>query len=481
MGATALVVGDLFLRRQTHSVAAHVYSNAAAPAMSLLGPVAVFPTTTTTGVTDSLGGSGHVAQLLNTLGYNVMLTGLVGNDAAGATVDTLLKQTSVAYNLSPGLQQTSMESSLLCNGTVVSRCRDAIPLLPNADTSQIVAALYALSSTVLAEIKVVVVVDLGYGQVTNDLLTTVRQFADLYGVKIVMMTEFNYFQAGRGLAHILITNSAGAAAETAANVHPALAVNAPDQLQEETRCWCLRKMHQSYSVVVVSDAESALLCTDPDNGHKGYTVQLSKAVQSTQERLTQATVMIAATQMETEDVVHSVTRAGQYIMAGESQQPVTRDVFDEYVYAQAGWASRLCDKHTAKLFVDRRRRLKPGCRIVFVTGAFTDISSQDIEAIRFASRQGDYVVVAIDDDATLVAAGAPVFAPESYRLTYVAILPWVHAVFATTEDTLNLVRHFKPEVLVPLGHTIATAGREIDYVAEHGGRVEFVPANPYIQ
>lgn len=481
MAPTALVVGDLFLRRQTHSVASHLYSDAVTPAMSLLGPVAVFPTTTTTGVTDSLGGSGYVAKLLNTLGYNVMLTGLVGNDAAGVTVDTLLKQTSVAYNLIQGLPQTRVESSLLCDGTLVSRCRGGIPLLPNADTSQIVAALYALPPIILAEIKVVVVVDLGYGQVTNELLTTVRQFADLYGVKIVMMTEFNYLQAGRGLANILVTDSAGAVAETAANVHPALAMNTTDQLQEETRCWCIRNTYQSHSVVVVSNVSSALLCTDPDNGHKGYTVQLSNVVRSPQELLTQATVMIAATQMETDDIIHSVTRAGQYIMAGERQQPVTQDVFDEYVYAQAGWASRLCDKHTAKLFVDRRRRIKPGCRIVFVNGAFTDISSRDIEAIRFASRQGDYVVVAIDDDATLAAAGAPVFAPESYRLTYVAILPWVHAVFSTAEDTLSLVRHFKPEVLVPIGHTISTAGREIDYVAEHGGRVEFVPANPYIQ
>jgi len=477
---TALVVGDLFLRRQTHSVASHVYSDAVTPAMSLLGPVAVFPTTTTTGVTDSLGGSGYVAKLLNTLGYNVMLTGLVGNDAAGVTVDTLLKQTSVAYNLIQGLSQTSVESSLLCDGTLVSRCRGGIPLLPNADTSQIVAALYALPPIVLAEIKVVVVVDLGYGQVTNELLTTVRQFADLYGVKVVMMTKFNYLQTGRGLAHILITDSEGAAAETAASVHPAIAMGGDLQQCDAARAWYIRETYKSLSAVVASSS-MALIYTDPDNGNSTSAADITDLTRLPDDVLVQVTVMVAATQMTSDDVAYSMLQSRNYVLVSERNPRVTSDVFDEYVSKQAGWPAKLCDKHTAKLFVDRRRRLKPGCRIVFVNGAFTDISSRDIEAIRFASRQGDYVVVAIDDDATLAAAGAPVFAPESYRLTYVAILPWVHAVFSTAEDTLSLVRHFKPEVLVPIGHTISTAGREIDYVAEHGGRVEFVPANPYIQ
>ncbi len=447
MSLTALVVGDLICE---------LHYTIATPANTQHTDVL-------------LGGAAATAQLAQALGCRVFLAGLTGADEYAKTLETLISAAGV----------TACISKLLPTTNVV--VGDSIPMTQrryNANTGEILTSLYQLPVNLLSEIGVIVIADYAYGGVTAPLVSAMKQLSTMYNIPVIVTTTTADSPALRQDFNLLISDVDVAEKLLAAVVHPALCVECSPDDRRYVMCQLLQRQLYAKEVVLV-DAR-AVYFTDPDDNHRVHAVNTHEGCRvPSQKQIALAASAMAAAYCRKESLSAAAAFLTHVLAVADKGGEVTADNVGAHAYIAGGWSAKLCDKHSAKLLVDRWRRMHHGCRIVLVTGIFDGLTHLDIEALRYAARQGECVVVAMDSDAHIVAANADVVVPESFRMTHLAMLPDVDAVFTTAESDIELVRHFKPEVYMPIGCSMANMGQGADYVAAHGGRVEFAPQRPY--
>jgi D-beta-D-heptose 7-phosphate kinase/D-beta-D-heptose 1-phosphate adenosyltransferase len=122
----------------------------------------------------------------------------------------------------------------------------------------------------------------------------------------------------------------------------------------------------------------------------------------------------------------------------------------------------------------RRRRQK----VVLTNGCFDLIHIGHIQLVSAAKELGDFLIVAIDDDASvrqLKGPGRPVI-EAAERIRILSALDSVDAVvvFASVELE-NLIEMVKPDVLAKGSNYQSAEVRGHDQVMRHGGRVALVP------
>ena len=124
------------------------------------------------------------------------------------------------------------------------------------------------------------------------------------------------------------------------------------------------------------------------------------------------------------------------------------------------------------------RRLKQaGKRIVFTNGCFDILHYGHIKYLPDAKNKGDYLVVAVNSDASIKkikAKNRPVIG-QSDRLKTVAALSSVDFVVLFNQDSpLRLIKALKPDILIKGADWSKQKIIGADFVASYGGRVATV-------
>ena len=124
---------------------------------------------------------------------------------------------------------------------------------------------------------------------------------------------------------------------------------------------------------------------------------------------------------------------------------------------------------------DRRRRA--GDRIVFANGAFDLLHVGHVRYLEAARREGDWLVVGVNSDASVARAKGPSrpVLPEEERAEIVAALEAVDAVLLFEEDSpASLIAALRPDVHAKGTDYTAERVPERDVVAGYGGRTAIV-------
>ncbi|MBX3365451.1 MAG: D-glycero-beta-D-manno-heptose 1-phosphate adenylyltransferase [Phycisphaeraceae bacterium] len=132
-----------------------------------------------------------------------------------------------------------------------------------------------------------------------------------------------------------------------------------------------------------------------------------------------------------------------------------------------------------QLVIEVAAHRQHGKRIVFTNGCFDVLHSGHVHLIEEAAKHGDFLIVAINDDASvarLKGAGRPVNHQDD-RAKVLAALGGVNAVILFSDDTPErLLGALRPDVLVKGGDYTREQVVGGDFVESCGGRVEIVPA-----
>lgn len=137
---------------------------------------------------------------------------------------------------------------------------------------------------------------------------------------------------------------------------------------------------------------------------------------------------------------------------------------------------KFCDRVQAKKMISAWKT--EGKRIVFTNGCFDLLHIGHIKLLQAAAEKGDKLVVGLNSDASvrrLKGNSRPII-PEEERAALLSSIKSVDLVLIFDEDTpIELIREFRPEVLVKGGdYTPETVvGRQM--VESWGGTVELVP------
>lgn len=121
---------------------------------------------------------------------------------------------------------------------------------------------------------------------------------------------------------------------------------------------------------------------------------------------------------------------------------------------------------------------RAGRRVVFTNGCFDLLHPGHLGLLSRAAAQGDVLVVAINDDASvrrLKGTGRPIY-PAEERAEILLALRWVDHVTVFPEDTpLETIERVRPDVLVKGSEYRTKDIVGAAFVASYGGRVVRVP------
>lgn len=469
----ALVVGDVMLDVRTEGVMSSVSLEAPAPVVRQSWR------------SDSLGGAGNVARNIKALGHEVLLLGMVGNDAAGVRVAQLAADGGIPACLPQWDRPTIVKHRVTCNGQIVARVDEEDTTPSSVDVSGLLNGLYSLTATQLEMIKVIVVADYNKYTMTAELVTALRQLSTLYSIPIFVDARPQKMDLYHNV-DVLKQNMREARLMLQDVVHPGLSYNNDRDTLCGVACQQL-KLKYGARLVVVTDGENGCHYTDPDNnyrvsmynavGRKGTVRDVCGAGDTTMAALVVGT-------MEALPFPYAVgfaMDAAGYVVQFHGVKAADRDELDQFIYEHGGWTSKLMTHDTVVKFIARHRRMNPSSVVVLTNGCFDGFHAGHLEMLRFASKQGTIVIVAYNDDQSLQqlkGLDRP-HVPDSYRSTHLAMQDCVSAVVRFDGDAAKLVRQLKPDVLVKGAEAARAVIPGADFMAQHGGRVELYPMDTF--
>ncbi len=475
----ALVIGDVMLDRRTEGE------------MVTISPEAPVPVIRQTSLIESLGGAGNVARNIRSLGHDVLLMGLVATDDAGKRVIQLAQEAGITACLPDRGKATIVKHRVTCGGQMVVRVdtEEAIdPVHPITHPSiGLINGLYGLPQEVLSNLKVIVITDHGKGTMTDELMAVVRQLAGVFKIPIFVDAKPKTMALYCDVT-LLKPNLREALGMLEDVIHPGLATGLNQDNYCAVACQQLKLKYRA-QVVVVTNGRHGCWYTDPEDNFAVHNYDASGLTGPDNVKdvcgagdTTMAALAVGVLEQKTlaQSALFAMDAAG-YVVQLYGVQAATRDAVDQFIYKRGGWASKLMDRESVLAFIERQRRLRPDAQIVLTNGCFDGFHGGHLETLRYAARCGNVLIVAYNDDMSLQALKGDdrPHVPDSYRASHLALQECVDAVVRFDGDAAKLVRYLKPDVLVKGADARHALIPGADFMAQHGGRVEFCPFDAF--
>ena len=454
--ARVLVLGDVMLDR--YVVGSSIRLSPEAP-IPILRPAARRAT---------LGGAANVALNIATLGGCAVLAGVIGDDAAGAEVATLL---AVVGGIEPQLvvapgRPTTAKTRFMAGSHQLLRLDEETVEPIGAETQ---AALLGRYAAALRGVNVVVLSDYAKGVLCDDVLRAVLAAAQASGVTVIADPKRPEFSAYRGAA-VLTPNEH--------EVQIATRIDAePDEGAERAGACALDQMGGEAVLVTRSKKGLTLVRRNRSVLHLPARAREVADVSGAGDTLV-ATLAVAlgAGASLTEAAVLANVTAG--ISVGkQGTATVSQDELLAVLHLEDLVAT---DRKVASIEQARRRvagwRMQ-GLRVGFANGCFDLIHPGHVRLLTEARAACDRLIVGLNTDESVRRLKGPTrpVQNETARATVMASLSPVDLVVLFDEDTpIELIRALRPEVLVKGADYTIDKVVGADLVHGWGGKVLLV-------
>lgn len=452
--AKILIIGDVMLDQYWHGDT------------SRISPESPVPVVHVKRVVERPGGAANVALNVSALGAKAALLGLVGNDSAGNTLSQLLNTAGVQHQLDklPN-HATITKLRVLSRHQQMIRLDTESPFLDPIAT----AALQEKYISALENVDLVIISDYGKGTLSQS--AALIALARAKNITVIVDPKSNDYSMYRG-ASVITPNLK----EFEAVVGPCPTLD----LLVEKASRLLSKYQIEALVVTRSEHGLSVVLANGDATHipsivrevhdvtgAGDTViaVVGVALASGLDLISAATLGNVAAGIAVGKLGAATVTVSELEIALGKKQDVPLGVMTEDALLAAIEACK------AK-----------GERIVFTNGCFDILHAGHVMYLEQASRLGDRVIVAVNDDASvsrLKGANRPINTVEE-RMNVLAGLRSVDWVIPFSEDTPErVIRKLCPDILVKGGDykdVMALAGAE--FVLSQGGEVKILGLKP---
>ena len=458
-GARVLCLGDLMLDR-------YVFGR-----VERVSPEAPIPVLRVDREDSMLGGAGNVARNLAALGARTLFVAMIGRDAHGAAVTSLIgEETAIEpYLVHAADRATTVKTRFLAGGHQLLRTDHESASPPPAETE---AKLADLAEAALGDVGAVVLSDYGKGVLTPSVLGRVIAAAQARGLPVIVDPKGRDFTRYRG-ATLITPNRAelGDAADmpcrddaeivaaargviAQCGIAAVLATRSEDGASLVTAAGVDHLSAESREVYDVSGAGDTVVAT------------LAAGLAAGARPLEAAALAIAAASVVVGKIGAAVARPDEIAEAlaqGGSARPHDR------VATRGAAAERVA--------LWRKRGLKIG----FTNGCFDLLHPGHIALLAQARAACDRLVVGLNDDASvrrLKGETRPI-RPLQARADVLAALGDVDLVTPFEEDTPEaLIQRLRPDVLVKGEDYTIEQVVGAAFVQSYGGRVLLATLTP---
>lgn len=444
--ARILVVGDVMLDRYWHGGTSRISPEA---------PVAVVKVQDTR---DSPGGAGNVALNLAALGAAASVIGLVGEDEAGNELQTSLKAAGVLCDF----HRVSGKPTIT-KLRVISRHQQLIRLdFEEAFTPDDAAPITARVKVLLPDVDVVVISDYKKGALhhVQELIRTARA----QGKQVLVDPKGQDFSVYRGATLVK------------PNLHEFEAVvgrcHSEDELVQKGQR-LLREL--DLEALLITRGEHGMSLIRQHEPEQHFPARARDVFDVTGAGDTVIAVVAAAlgAGLPLPESVALANIAAGLVVAKLGTAAISGPELRREVQLDGDSDRGVMTQEQLVLAVADARA--HGEKIVFTNGCFDIIHAGHVGYLKEARKQGDRLVVAINDDASvtrLKGKGRPINSIDR-RMAVVSGLESVDWVVSFSEDTPeNLLHEVKPDVLIKGGDYGIEGVVGGDFVRSYGGEVK---------
>ncbi len=455
-GRKVVVAGDLILDRYLWGRVERISPEAPVPVVQLDRE------------TETAGGAANVARNLRTLGLEVELAGITGDDAGRDALLRVVQAQGIGSEgiLAVGDRGTTVKTRVVGN-------RQQMIRIDSESTASIAqedeACLLATMRERLDGADALVLSDYAKGVLTGGLCAALIRLARELGVPVLVDPKGRDFERYRGAT--LITPNRGELAL-------ATGLSGKD-LDGVWRTAAALRDSLELELVVVTLSEQGMLLIGP-TGRQHIPAVAREVFDVSGAGDTVIAVFAAglAAGLSFGDTAHLANLAAGVVVAKVGTAAVCVDELDAAITGEAALeqAAKVCDRGDARELVQRWH--VNGQRVVFTNGCFDLLHVGHVIYLERARRYGDRLIVGVNTDRSVSALKGPErpLIGEHERARVLAALASVDAVVLFDEDTpLDLICALQPDVLAKgadYSEEQVVGGAQ---VKARGGQVVLVP------
>ncbi len=459
---TLLVLGDLILDRYVTGSCNRISQEAAVPVLHTVEQEV------------RLGGAVAVANLARGLGANVLLAGIVGEDAEANQIRKIWG----AFDLQPSLllvdptRPTTVKQRFLTrtpDGTFQHHLR--------VDTEQTHQISPSLEKEFLGQVKsqldrigAILLSDYDKGVLTPHLVQGIIEAAQNREVPVLIdPARMNSFSKYRG-ATLITPNRV--------ETERAVGFSLCDRRNILSAGHLLRKQYQLESVLITLDRDGlALVTSDVEKTIVPTRPRKVCDVAGAGDMVLAVAGLGLAAKLSWPEILELANTAAGLEVERQGVTPITREEISIAQPLPHSDTSKLASLEQLEKLVCERRR--DGRTIVLTNGCFDLFHIGHLRTLEEAAAQGDILIVAINSNESVKKLKGPMrpVIEENQRAQIIAALECVDHVLVFDEDTPHrLLEAIRPDVLVKGGSTKDVVGREI--VDAYRGRMHITSEVP---
>ncbi|MEI7950134.1 MAG: bifunctional D-glycero-beta-D-manno-heptose-7-phosphate kinase/D-glycero-beta-D-manno-heptose 1-phosphate adenylyltransferase HldE [Gammaproteobacteria bacterium] len=443
--ARILVLGDVMLDRYWHGGTSRISPEA---------PVAVVKVQNTK---DSPGGAGNVALNLAALGAAASLVGLVGDDVAGRELETSLNAAGVLCDF-----HKVSDKPTITKLRVISRHQQLIRLdfeeqFNPADARSLTQRMQALLPTA----DILVLSDYKKGALHH--VQELIQMARVAGVRVLVDPKGEDFSIYRGATLVK------------PNLHEFEAIvghcNSEEELVQKGRR-LLQELNLEALLITRGEHGMSLIRQHGPEQHFPARARDVFDVTGAGDTVIAVVAACMGAGLPLPESVALANIAAGLVVAKLGTAAISGPELRREVQLDGGSDRGVMTREQLLLAVNDARA--HGEKVVFTNGCFDIIHAGHVGYLKEARKQGDRLIVAINDDASvtrLKGKGRPINSIDR-RMAVVSGLESVDWVVSFTENTPeSLLRELKPDVLIKGGDYGIGEVVGSEFVHSYGGEV----------
>lgn len=442
--AAVLVVGDVMLDRYWHG------------GTSRISPEAPVPVVRVEQIEDRPGGAANVALNIAALGSRALLVGVTGVDEAADSLSDSLRGVGVETHF-----QRLDEQPTIVKLRVMSRHQQLLRMDFEEPFDTDTAALAREVEQLLAGVKVLVLSDYGKGALQNH--QALIQLARARGIAVLADPKGKDFSIYRG-ASLITPNLHEFETIVGGCVDEAELVSKGARLMRELELGAL----------LVTRGEHGMTLLRPEHAPLHLPARAREVFDVTGAGDTVISTLAAsiAAGEELPNAVALANLAAGIVVGKLGTAAISAPELRRAVQREEGSERGVLSLDQLLIAIEDARA--HGERIVFTNGCFDILHAGHVTYLEQARAQGDRLIVAINDDASvsrLKGPGRPINAVDR-RMAVLAGLGAVDWVVSFSEDTPErLLKQVQPDVLVKGGDYGVDQVVGADIVQAYGGEV----------
>jgi len=423
-----------------------------------------------------IGGAGNLAAMLQALGAQVQLIGLIGADPAGEQARARMADAGlddaglVASRQRPTATKTRYLGYVQSAGRAMQqivRVDEEVTDAPSAEESRRVRAA---AGHAIDRADVVVLQDMGKGLLDADLITHLVQEARKQGKPLIVDPELTEDYSPYAGATCILPNRFEAQMATG------VALRGEEDYRRAAHA--LLNRLELEGVVIKLDRDGIYFATaDGEDRHMTTRARDVADITGAGDMVTAAFVFGRACGADYATAVHLANFAAGLEVGYHGARAISRRRLAEALRAEAEpTARKIKTRDEVKALADELRQA--GRRIAFTNGCFDLLHYGHVQLLQYARRQGDVLIVGLNSDASarrLKGPGRPINSEDVRGRILASLADVDYVVLFEEQSVLSLIRDVRPDVLVKGGDYTVEGVVGHEFVRSYGGEVKLAP------